>query len=52
MEPISYVPPAEYEEHYHRAQGRLPGRGTQLTQPPENPGRLSAIPPAIPAALF
>ena len=42
LEPLGYVPPAEYEEEYHP--GRRRGPGTQLTESLENPGRVSTMP--------
>ena len=44
LEPIGNIPPAEYEQqHYHQQETQSHGGLTQLTEPPENPGRFTIV---------
>ncbi len=52
LEPLGYLPPAEYEAQYYTAQ-TTPGRGggTQLTESPEHSGRFILDPSHLLAPL-
>jgi transposase InsO family protein len=44
LEPIGYVPPAEFEAMYDQQKGaQATGGCAQLTEPPENPGRFRRL---------
>lgn len=43
MEPLAYVPPAEFETQYSQATAAV-GRLTQVTECSKNPGRFTMFP--------